>query len=220
MRGLVSPQLPASANSGRAYRQRCCRGPGRSIGSRHATTGRSARAHSVPAGIYALYVLGQIEYIRRHDLRSLESAALAVESLLETTRTNAQSLLADPTFACTFFQRQTLAKLVAPDKCATLQDADPIPSASFNLDTRNGKVEITGPLVVKGAAAELRIEIPLTKFLEQIPFGAAFDQMLIVDQSGSLLGSAIGVQRGSPCCPRGARSDPRHCRCARWTSAS
>lgn len=155
----------------------------------------------IPAGIYALYVLGQIEYIRRHDLRSLESAALAVESLLETTRTNAQSLLADPTFACTFFQRQTLAKLVAPDKCATLQEADPIVSASLNLDTRNGKVEITGPLVVKGAAAELRIEIPLTKFLEQIPFGAAFDQMLIVDQSGSLLGSAIGVQRGSPLLP-------------------
>ena len=29
----------------------------------------------IPAGIYAAYVLGQIEYIRRHDLRSLESAA-------------------------------------------------------------------------------------------------------------------------------------------------
>ena len=155
----------------------------------------------VPAGIYAGYVIGQVEYIRRHDLRSLENAAQAVESLLETTRTNAQSLLAQPSFACTFFQRQTLAKLVAPDKCATLENVAPIPSASLKLDARNGKVEIVGPLASNDQPSELRIEIPLAKFLEQIPFGAAFDQMLMVDDSGLLLGTAIGVQRGSPMLP-------------------
>ncbi len=155
----------------------------------------------IPAGIYAAYVLGQIEYIRRHDLRSLESAAQAVESLLETTRTNAQSLLAQPSYACTFFQRQALAKLVAPDKCATLENAAPIPNAPLKLDTRNGKVEIVGPLTLDDQPTELRIEIPLAKFLEQIPFGAAFDQMLMVDDSGLLLGTAIGVQRGSPMLP-------------------
>jgi hypothetical protein len=78
----------------------------------------------------------------------------------------------------------------------------PHPSASLKVSTRDGKVEITGPLTwEKDPASELHIEIPLAKFLEQIPFGAAFDQLLIVDDAGQLLGTAIGVQRGSPMLP-------------------
>lgn len=154
----------------------------------------------VPAGIYAVYVLGQIEYIRRHDLRSLENASQAAQTLLETTRVNVEHLLEDPTFACPFFQRQSLAKLVAPDNCADLASGTEQPA--LKLDTGNGRVEIVGSVPREsGAAMDLRIEIPLAKFLEQIPFGAAFDQMLIVDEQGALLGSAISPQRGSPMLP-------------------
>jgi hypothetical protein len=159
----------------------------------------------IPAGIYAVYVLGQIEYIRRHDLRSLENVAQTAQTLLETTRLNVGNLLEDPKGACTTFQRQNLVTLVAPT-CAALQElsSDAIDKQSLELDTSNGRVEIVGPLppgAEKDKAARVRVEIPLAKFLEQIPFGAGFDQMFVVDEGGALLGFAISPQRGSPMLP-------------------
>jgi hypothetical protein len=156
----------------------------------------------VPAGIYAAYVIGQIDYIRRHDLRSLENATQAAQTLLETTRANVGILLEDPRDACTTFPRQNLAALVTPG-CRFLEEHDSIEKDGLRLETGNGRVEIVGDLPAQGgeSAQKLRVEIPLAKFLEQIPFGAAFDQMFIVDDAGALLGSAISPQRGSPMLP-------------------
>lgn len=152
----------------------------------------------VPAGIYAFYVLGQIEYIRQHNLRSLESAVQAAESLFETTRVNVENLLAEPAGACMFFQRQ---KLLTPvTGCASVQSFPPTKKAALHIETDDGRVEIVGSPAAPGSE-QLRIEISLAKFLEQIPFGAAFDQMLIVDDKGALLGSAISPQRSSPMLP-------------------
>ena len=39
--------------------------------------------------------------------------------------------------------------------------------------------------------------------LEQVPFGADFDRLMIVDDQGTLLGSAISPQRSSPMLPPG-----------------
>jgi hypothetical protein len=154
----------------------------------------------VPAGIYALYVLGQIEYMRRHDLRSLENTARAAATLLETTLTNVGNLVEEPVGACSTFQRLPLAVLVTPD-CSKLQDLDPEAKKALHVETRNGRVEIVGSRPADGAPPALRVEIPLAKFLEQIPFGDAFDQMFVVDNAGALIGYAISPQRSSPMLP-------------------
>jgi hypothetical protein len=157
----------------------------------------------IPAGIYAAYVLGQIEYIRRHDLRSLENTARAASTLLETTLTNVGNLIEDPVDPCTTFRRLPLATLVTPD-CRSLQSlaATQKPDKkALRVETTDGRVEIVGPLPAGAAFDKVRVEIPLAKFLEQIPFGDAFDQMFVVDNAGALIGYAISPQRGSPMLP-------------------
>ena len=141
----------------------------------------------IPASIYAAYVLGQIEYIRRHDLRSLENASHAAATLLETTLTNVGNLVEEPIGACSTFQRLPLAVLVTPE-CGKLKELAPEAKKGLHLETSTGRVAIVGARLADGAPPELRVEIPLAKFLEQIPFGDAFDQMFVVDNAGALIG--------------------------------
>jgi hypothetical protein len=154
----------------------------------------------IPASIYAAYVLGQIEYIRRHDLRSLENASHAAATLLETTLTNVGNLVEEPIGACSTFQRLPLAVLVTPE-CGKLKELAPEAKKGLHLETSTGRVAIVGARLADGAPPELRVEIPLAKFLEQIPFGDAFDQMFVVDNAGALIGYSISPQRGSPMLP-------------------
>jgi hypothetical protein len=153
----------------------------------------------IPAGIYAGYVLGQIEYIRRHDLRSLENAARAAATLLDTTLTNVGNLIDTPGSACTSFQRLPLAVLVSP-RCSDLKNLSADDKKSLHVRTIDGRVEIVGSRPAEGQPA-LRVEIPLAKFLEQIPFADAFDQMFVVDNAGVIIGYGISPQRGSPMLP-------------------
>jgi hypothetical protein len=46
----------------------------------------------VPAGIYGVYVLGQLDDIREHNLRGLDNATRAVEGLLENARKSVADL--------------------------------------------------------------------------------------------------------------------------------
>ena len=189
----------------------------------------------VPAAIYTFYVLGQLEQVREHNLRGLESTAQAVAGLLENTRATVDNLVRDPGYACLFFERQKRLTLVAPS-CSELTEIFAGKRGAFSKDelhlVETGVVEIVGEIPLKaGAAAKgcvttattdtkpaqkldsttaasdkervcpFRIEVKLDTLLEQIPFGAVFDRLMIVNEAGELLGSAISPQRSSPMLP-------------------
>jgi hypothetical protein len=155
----------------------------------------------LPAAIYAIYVLGQLEHIREHNLRGLESTAQAVSELLDNTRTTVGNLRKDARYACTFFQRQTRARLVTPtcDDLAS-EGRDGIDPAELQFDVSRGAVDIVGKLK---SGNSFRIEVQVSTLLEQVPFGSVFDRLMIVDNSGKLLSSAITPQRSSPMLPPG-----------------
>jgi hypothetical protein len=156
----------------------------------------------LPAALYAIYVLGQLEHIRQHNLRGLESTAQAVTGLLDNTRTIVGNLISkDPGYACMFFQRQNRARLITP-KCNELAQAGDsgIDPEQLQLDVGRGTVDIVGKL--KGDVP-LRIEVNLGTLLQQVPFGADFDRLMIVNEQGRLLSSDITPQRSSPMLPPG-----------------
>lgn len=155
----------------------------------------------LPAAIYAIYVVGQLEHVRLHNLRGLESTAQAVAGLLENTRTTVGNLGKDPGYACMFFQRQNRARLITPtcDLLARAGDSG-IDPKQLQLDVSRETVEIVGKLK---RDVPLRIEVNVGTLLEQVPFGADFDRLMIVNNQGRLLGSAISPQRSSPMLPPG-----------------
>jgi hypothetical protein len=155
----------------------------------------------VPAAIYGLYVFRQIDDIRANDLRGLDSAAVAAESVLDNVTLNLSNLLkGDRTYACTFFQRQPRLRLVEPSNCKDIAgDTYANASKDFGLDTTGRTLNIVS--TCSGSSCLLRIEVVFGTLLEQIPFGAAFEQLLIVDSAGKVLGSAVSPQRTSPMLP-------------------
>lgn len=168
----------------------------------------------VPAGIYALYVIGQLEHVRNHNLRGLDSAAQAAAGLLENARTNVRNLIDDQAYACMFFERQTRLKLLEPTTCRDLKDIDP---DFLPLEVVGSSLQIVGYSTAQTRDATkanentrqstnkpvLRIEIVLGALLDEIPFGATFDQLFIVNETGGLLGSTISPRRSSPMLPPG-----------------
>jgi len=148
----------------------------------------------VPAGIYALHVIGQLEHIREHNLRGLDNAAQAAQALIENARTNVRNLLDDQDYACTFFERQTRLRLIEPD-CEEL--------AGLTIGADFPRLNVVGSRVQIVGGPGLRIEVVLEALLQEIPFAATFDQLLIVNQSGALLGTAVAPHRTSPMLPPG-----------------
>ena len=149
----------------------------------------------VPAGIYALHVIGQLEHIREHNLRGLDNAAQAAQALIENARTNVRNLLADQDYACTFFERQMRLRLVEPEDCTDL--------AGLTIGTDLPRLNVVGSRLQIVGGPGLRIEVVLEDLLQEIPFAGAFDQLLIVSQSGALLGTAVAPHRSSPMLPPG-----------------
>ena len=101
----------------------------------------------LPAALYAIYVFGQLEHVRQHNLRGLESTAQAVAELLENTRTTVGNLTKDPGYACMFFQRQNRARLITPT-CELLASAGDsgIDPEQLQFDVSRGTVDIVGNL--------------------------------------------------------------------------
>lgn len=164
----------------------------------------------LPAALYAIYVFGQLEHVRQHNLRGLESTAQAVAGLLDNTRTTVGNLGKDPGYACMFFQRQNRAQLITPTCDVLARSGDSgIDPEQLQLDVSRGSVDIIGKLK---SGVPLRIEVKVGTLLEQVPFGADFDRLMIVNDQGRLLGSAISPQRSSPMLPPGVaafgRSSP------------
>ena len=164
----------------------------------------------LPAALYAIYVFGQLEHIRQHNLRGLESTAQAVAELLDNTRRTVGNLRKDPGYACMFFQRQNRAGLITPtcDALAGAGDSG-IDPEQLQFDVSRETVDIIGKLK---SGVPLRVEVKVGTVLEQVPFGADFDRLMIVNEQGRLLGSAISPQRSSPMLPPGVaafgRSSP------------
>lgn len=165
----------------------------------------------VPAAIYAFYVMGQLGDIRAHDLRSLDNAAYAAADLLDNAERSIRNLLESPSdreYACTFFERQERLRLVMPRECGELTTASGLDSENMRLGLETGRSTLdivaycTGPTDLC-----LRIEVVLEALLEQVPFGAGFDRLLIVDSMNSVLGSAVTPQRTSPLLPPGVYVD-------------
>jgi hypothetical protein len=156
----------------------------------------------LPSAIYAFYVLGQLEHVRQHNLRGLESTAQAVTVLLDNTRTTVGNSLKRTTYACAFFQRQTRARLITPTTCDDLERerADGLDAAELQFDVSRGAIDILGKLK---SGKELRIEVQVSTLFEQVPFGSVFDRLMLVDNKGKLLSSAVTPQRSSPMLPPG-----------------
>jgi len=154
----------------------------------------------LPSAIYASYVLGQLGTIREHNLRGLESTAQSVSNLLDNTRTTVDNLRKDASYACALFQRQKRARLITPTCEDLAQGRKQIDAAQLNFDGKRGTLEIVGKLT---SGEPLRIEVLVGPLLEEVPFGSVFDRLMIVDDHGKLLGSAITPQRSSPMLPPG-----------------
>src|SRR4051812_44234970 len=152
---------------------------------------------ALPSAIYAIYVLGQLEHIREHNLRGLESTAQEVSQLLDNTRTTVENLRKDAAYACSFFERQNRARLITP-KCKRLADDGNLGQLRF--EASKGSLDIVGKLK---NGEPLRIAVQVGALLEEVPFGSVFDRLMIVDEKGKLLGSSITPQRSSPMLPPG-----------------
>jgi hypothetical protein len=155
----------------------------------------------LPSAIYASYVLGQLGHIREQNLRGLESTAQSVSEVLDNTRNTVLNLGKDIPYACEFFRRQLRARLVEPT-CQELasEGEKAFDPEKLRFDVSSGTIEIAGKL---NSNKPLRIQVQVDTLLEEVPFGSVFDRLMIVDNRGKLLGSAITPQRSSPMLPPG-----------------
>jgi len=176
----------------------------------------------LPAALYAFYVFAQLEDVRRHDLRGLDSAARAAQELLVSSRTTVRNLLADDpadrAFACEFFQRQAQLELKEPADCRKL----PEQSGKPRLEAKDGKLYFAADCKVSdgetiatskssdtlGSTATskktedcVQIEVVLSALLAQVPFGESFDQLLVADDKNVAVGESVSPQRSSPMLP-------------------
>jgi len=188
----------------------------------------------LPAGLYAFYIVGQLEQIRTHNLQRLDQAAGSISGLLGNVRTTINTLYSQSAQndtwddGCKFFQRQTRLKLVKPDKCTALPKNDELRFAGLSMQVNDSSLQFVVQLAAQpdespdndapestapgesaaaspgiGAGEEVVVEARLDVLMEQIPFGEAFDTVMIVDNSGTLVGPPISPSRASVMRPPG-----------------
>ncbi len=189
----------------------------------------------LPAGLYAFYIVGQLEQIRTHNLQRLDQAASSISGLLGNVRTTINTLYSQSgdnatwNDGCKFFQRQTRLKLITPARCTDLPQNDAFSFAGISMEPRDSSLKFVVRLeprppepdsgtdvagvVAAGESAmppgvahkteEVVVEARLDVLMEQIPFGEAFDTVMIIDSEGNLVGPAISPSRSSVMRPPG-----------------
>lgn len=242
----------------------------------------------LPLGLYAFYVIEQVDQLRTHNLQRLDYAADSITELLENVRTNIHSLYGPGVqrtardAGCEFFDRQTRITLIEPDECANLPKNRDYKFRSLIMEVdgstlqfrvtlvkrpRNDKhkdeahgtgtgsapvatgspgsvpgagrksPEETSPEGIKGTwdedvnaadayscedeakrgqegrdkdgdtddkqCTDVLIGAQLATLMDEIPFGEAFDSVMILDQTGALVGSAMPPRRPSVMAPPG-----------------
>ncbi|MEE4146406.1 MAG: hypothetical protein V2I26_16500 [Halieaceae bacterium] len=190
----------------------------------------------LPAGLYAFYIVGQLEQIRTHNLQRLEQAASSISGLLGNVRTTINTLYSQSAGSdtwddgCKFFQRQTRLKLVEPATCTDLPTNDAFGFAGLSMEANDSKLQFvvrlaqrpgwpSAPVADPAASSAppesaasspgvreektVVVQARLDVLMEQIPFGEAFDTVMIVNNKGMLVGPAISPTRPSVMHPPG-----------------
>jgi hypothetical protein len=187
----------------------------------------------VPLFLYAFYIFTQLDNVREHQLRRLDSAARAAEELLGTARRNVVNLRdhSEWEYVCWFFQRQTRLRLDDPRRCDQFLDA--AQDTEVSLDETNGRLWILGhprqppaeeagpePTAEPersagqeqgaeaGASPSFKVEVLLHALLEENPFSDAFEQLFVVNDEGKRMGAAVRPRRSSPMLPPRVTAPP------------
>jgi len=153
-----------------------------------------------PGGVYALRVVKQQHRLTEYRLRTLDTAASRVGTILRNAGTTMNSLKRDLGYACSFFERQPYLELGATEECGQL--GEKLESCSAE-SMKTFLVHVRGEVMLWSTATEgigrfnpdsiastpcdFTVRVRLKEILDELPLDGAFDLVAVVDESGRVV---------------------------------
>ena len=142
---------------------------------------------AVPAGLYYLYVVAQLQHITEMNQRELGRAAENLKEILRNGVQTVKNLSTTASYTCTFSERQPYLDLADGLECSAFTKEKPRDESDIDVEVGENGLRLVAADVVDANHRSLAFDFRLEKALDELVVTDGFEYLFLARGDGTVL---------------------------------